>query len=175
MNENNDKQLGLFDECDPVLEPSAKSNKWLLYTDGASRRNPGPSGAGVYIVKNDESFFKQGFFLGTKTNNQAEYLALVLGLYYVKKHMASTDAVYIMSDSELLIRQMKGEYRVKNKELKQLFDVSKTLLHNVKHSFCHIMREYNVDADELANHGVDSKTLPTQAFLSFLQSHDVHI
>jgi len=172
---NEFKQLGLFDDCHPTIKPSRQSTKWVLFTDGASRRNPGPAGAGIYIVKDDEPCVRKGFFLGEKTNNQAEYLALVLGIYYVKKQMSSGDAVYIMSDSELIIRQMKGEYKVKNKELKKLFDLSKILLEDIQHSFCHVLREYNVEADELANYGIDSKTSPPQAFFSLLQRYSMQI
>jgi len=169
------KQLGLFDDCHPSIKSLKKSSKWILYTDGASRRNPGPAGAGIYLVKNDKPFLRKGFFLGNKTNNQAEYLALVLGLYYVKEHMEKNDAVYIMSDSELLVRQMRGEYRVKNQGLKKIFDFLQILLKDVQHSFCHILREYNTEADKLANHGIDSKTPPPQALLSVLQRHDMQL
>ncbi len=175
MNEKFFKQLGLFDECYPPIKPAKESIKWVLFIDGASRRNPGPAGAGLYILKDDEPFLKKGFFLGNKTNNQAEYLAFLLGIHYIKKYMTKTDAVYIMSDSELLIRQMKGEYRVKNKNLKQLFDLSQKLLENLNHSFCHILRKYNVEADKLANHGIDSEILLPQTFLSLLRSHEIQM
>lgn len=175
MSEIEFKQLGLFSDCAPSIKPSRESTKWVLYTDGASRRNPGPSGAGIYVLKNNIFSFQKGFFLGKKTNNQAEYLALVLGLYYVKKQISTDDALYIMADSELLIRQMKGMYRVKNADLKKLFDISQALLINIKHSFCHIEREHNVGADAMANHGIDSKKLPPQEFISFLSRHDLQL
>ena len=175
MTQKHFKQLGLFAECDPSIKVPKEATKWTLFTDGASRRNPGPSGAGIYIMKNEEPFFKKGVFLGTKTNNQAEYLALVLGIYYIKKNIEFNDALFIMSDSELLIRQMKGEYQVKNKELKQLFQLSHELLQNIHHSFCHVLREYNKEADSMANHGIDSKVAPPQTFLALLRNHELQI
>src|ERR1700736_5606512 len=70
---------------------SADVVKWQLFVDGAARNNPGPAGAGIYILKNGTPFIKQGFYLGSKTNNQAEYLALVLGLCQLRSVMKPAD------------------------------------------------------------------------------------
>ena len=101
------KQLSLFDDCVfTVTKQTKKGLHWKLFVDGASRKNPGKAGAGIYLVKEDKSILKKGFYLGTKTNNQAEYLALILGIFYAKKYMAKNDMLTIFSDSELLVKHM---------------------------------------------------------------------
>ena len=110
------KQLFLFDDLDNTQESSVKKKSilWQLYVDGASRNNPGPSGAGLCIFKDGEVAEKHGFYLGKRTNNQAEYLALLLGIFFLKKQISGGDFVEIVSDSQLLVRQLLGAYRVKN-------------------------------------------------------------
>ena len=76
------KQLDLFNN-DQQSPTTKKPSVWALFVDGASRNNPGPSGAGIYIEKDNILEIKEGYYLGIKTNNQAEYLALVLGLFIV--------------------------------------------------------------------------------------------
>lgn len=134
-----------------------KGHRWKLFVDGASRHNPGPSGAGVYLLKEDEPIIKQGFYLGKKTNNQAEYYALLLGIYFAQRHMAEEDTLIIHSDSELLIKQFKGEYGVRNPDLLRLHACIKERLQHIYYSLRHVMREYNAIADQLANHGIDKK------------------
>ena len=150
------KQMSLFEQQEPP-KVVATISEWHLFVDGAARNNPGPAGAGIYIIKNGEPAVKQGFFLGKKTNNQAEYLALVLGICLALELMGKLDTLKIFSDSELLVRQIKGIYAVKNAELRILHERAKTLLSSVKYSAHHIMRERNAIADALANHGVDKK------------------
>lgn len=148
------KQMKLF-EAEP--KPLVTLTEWQLFVDGAARNNPGPAGAGIYITKQGEPFIKQGFFLGNKTNNQAEYMALILGICQVSEHMAPHDTLKIFSDSELLIKQIKGIYAVKNKELKILHERLKKLLAPFTYSAHHVLREKNAIADALANHGIDKK------------------
>ena len=93
---------------------------WRLFIDGASKNNPGPAGSGFVLFKNKEILCRQGFYLGTKTNNQAEYYALVLGIFFAKKYMQNNERLTIISDSQLLVRQMSGIYRVKDAGLCQL-------------------------------------------------------
>ncbi len=147
----------LFDDKSTTIKHT--SHRWKLYVDGASRNNPGLSGAGVYLVKDDTEVVKQGFFLGKKTNNQAEYIALLLGVYFAQRHMKKGDTILIHADSELLIKQMRGEYRVNNHELKQLHDCIKERLAHLDYNLRHVMREHNTVADKLANLGID-KRLP---------------
>jgi ribonuclease HI len=148
------KQMSLFDTNEKTLIAKAE---WHLFVDGAARNNPGPAGAGIYVIKNGEPVLKQGFFLGDKTNNQAEYLALILGICQVKSLMQPDDMLRIFSDSELLIRQMKGLYAVKNKELRILHDRAKKMLVSVHYSVQHVARALNAIADSLANDGIDKK------------------
>jgi len=150
------KQLSLFDTESTDIHLK-KHIFWQLFVDGAARNNPGPAGAGIYVVKEGKPFIKQGFFLGTKTNNQAEYLAVVLGLCQVCPHLLPGDTLEIISDSQLLVRQIQGIYAIKNKELILLHGRVKELLKNIRYSVRHVERAMNSVADSLANQGIDKK------------------
>lgn len=171
------KQLFIFDSVDQksTSEPHhvSKAAHWKLFVDGASRNNPGPSGAGVYLVKNGEPLEQRGFFLGIKTNNQAEYLALLLGLYLVNKQFRVGDHLEVVSDSQLLIRQLQGVYQVKNNDLQALHAVAKKMLSRLKHTTMHVLRHENVHADRLANEGLDKKIKVPDEFLSLLAQHAI--
>jgi len=170
------KQLNFFEECLPSSVITKKGGiAWKLFIDGASRRNPGQSGAGIYLFKDEDQIYKKGFYLGIKTNNQAEYMALLLGIFYAKKHISKDDTLYIFSDSELLVKHMKGEYKIKSVELKKLFDLAFVLLDQINYSFCHIVREYNSLADEMANAGIDKKIKVPLEFIKFLSAHDISL
>lgn len=133
-----------------------KKAKWQLFVDGASRNNPGPSGAGIYLVKDKQKEFAQGFFLGIKTNNQAEYLALIIGLIIAIPKVGQ-DHLQIVSDSLLLVNQLNGIYRVKNPELQILYQKALKLLQLVSYDVIHVLRDKNLDADQMANLGIDHK------------------
>ena len=137
------------------------SESWKICIDGASRGNPGAAGAGICILKNNEFVLKKGFFLGKKTNNQAEYLALALAIFLFKKLLkrenSSATYVTIISDSELMIRQMKAVYQVKNPELTLLKQAIDEMRQGLRCRFEHVLREYNKEADALANYGIDNK------------------
>jgi len=148
-------------------------NYWKLFVDGASRNNPGKSGAGVYILKNDRVAEKKGVFLGVKTNNQAEYLALLLGIFLVKRQMLKNDVLLIVSDSQLLVRQLEGVYRVKHPMLKPLHELAKKMLVGMNYDVGHVMREDNTHADALANAGIDKKNSIPQEFIELLQRHEI--
>ena len=127
-----------------------------VYTDGGSRGNPGIAGAGVYILnpntKEEYKFFK---YLGRVTNNQAEYQAALLGLE--KALDLGATSIELIADSQLLIRQARGEYKVKNSGLRIHFDKLKKLeskFDQVK--YIHVKREYNKEADFLANKAMDT-------------------
>lgn len=145
-----------------------KVNCWRLYIDGAARNNPGPAGAGIYLVYNTQPIVEQGFYLGCKTNNQAEYLALLIGLFYSKKYVPAHEHVCIYSDSQLLVRQLSGEYKIKNNELKKLVGFVQELLSMVQYTLAHVRREHNTEADRLANKGIDTKQAVPQELLVFL-------
>lgn len=166
------KQLNLF-ESEPIVNKNA--THWKLFIDGASRNNPGQSGAGIYIVKDGESFLKEGFFLGVKTNNQAEYLALLVGLFFLKKQVAAGNRVHVISDSQLLIRQLKGEYKVKNEELRLLYAVAKMWVAELGAQLMHVLRIDNQEADAMANYGIDKKKKLPQEFITILKQHEITI
>ncbi len=169
------KQLSLFGEITPEKEipTKRKSVLWQVYVDGASRNNPGPSGAGIYIVKSGAADQKHGFFLGKRTNNQAEYLALLLGLFFIKLQIQQGDFLEVISDSQLLVRQLLGAYRVKNSELQPLHVLAKQLLAPTSHKIMHVLREKNTVADELANKGIDEKIGVPDAFKKMLADHHI--
>ncbi len=169
------KQLSFFEaqSLDNEHKKEKTYNHWQLFVDGAARNNPGPAGAGIYILKNDKTVKKSGFYLGKKTNNQAEYGALLIGLFYVTKSMEPDDHVAILSDSQLLVRQFNGEYKIKHPELKPLHVLARHLLKDIPYSITHIMREKNSIADEMANKGIDEKKALPQEFITLLKEHAV--
>jgi len=146
-----------------------------MFIDGASRNNPGLAGVGIFIVKDDRPVEKLGFFIGTKTNNQAEYLALIIGTFYLKNHLADDALILINSDSELLVKQIKGEYRVKDPGLKQLHGVAKRLLEPISYDIGHLMREDNKIADALANKGIDHLIKVPEPLITQLKEYDISL
>lgn len=170
------KQQTIFDNCsEPVREIKKTVTEWKLFVDGASRKNPGQAGAGVYLLKNNKPVYQEGFYLGIKTNNEAEYLALLIGIFSCKRIMYPDDVLYIVSDSELLVRQMKGEYKVKKPALKQFHTQAFGLLAGINYVFCHVLREYNKEADKLANSGIDKGSPLPKDFVTFLSTHGLSI
>lgn len=130
--------------------------KLVIHIDGGARGNPGPAGAGV-VIHNDEGAaqLEAGFFLGRMTNNVAEYTALLKALE--ASHRLSAEQLLIHSDSELLVKQINGEYRVKNPGLQTLFDEAMSRLKKFsKWTVRHVRREGNARADELANLAMDA-------------------
>lgn len=126
-----------------------------LFTDGASRGNPGLSGAGIIIaVPGGDVICRAKKFLGTCTNNEAEYKALNLGLAeaLTRKHRN----LKIFLDSELVVRQLEGTYRIKNARLSLLAAETRRLLSFLdSYSIEHVPREMNREADKLANEAID--------------------
>jgi len=148
---------------------------FTIYVDGASRGNPGPAGAGIYVVHNEKPIIQEGFYLGKTTNNQAEYLALVLALLAVKKlcHDEKIEQPHltIISDSELMIKQLKGLYSVKNEILKQLKNIVDDQLKTTVYQCRHVLREHNKHADALANQGIDKKQKIPTSFTKILSHY----
>lgn len=124
----------------------------IIYTDGCSKGNPGPAGIGVAVYRDDDHLpaFTISDAVGNVTNNQAEYRALISALKYAVGVKATE--VEIRSDSELIVRQMNGSYKVKNADLKPLYQEAKRLAGSIS-TFClnYVPREYNRQADKLAN------------------------
>lgn len=127
----------------------------VIHVDGGSRGNPGPAGAGVVITFEDgRKAHEAGYFLGKLTNNAAEYTALILALQRAAR--LGSHALHIRSDSELLVRQITGQYRVKSPALEPLFHQVQLLLLKVpRWKVEHVRRESNSRADELANLAMD--------------------
>ncbi len=132
-----------------------------LYSDGASRGNPGPAAIGFLLQKEGEQepLLRQSKFLGQKTNNEAEYLALLGGLEEAAAlKNESSFRLEIRMDSELVVKQIKGEYRVKNENLKPLHRKALQLLDSFPDwSIRHIPREENSEADRLANEAFENR------------------
>lgn len=148
---------------------------WQLYIDGASRGNPGLSGVGIVILKNGTPFFKKGFFLGIKTNNQAEYYGLLFALFLLKDFYKEGDSVRFFSDSQLLVRQLNGMYQVRNAGIYPLFFLAQKELRMYSGLVTHIMREENKEADAMANKGVDDKVVPHEDILKWLYAHGITV
>jgi ribonuclease HI len=145
---------------------------WQLYVDGAARNNPGPAGAGIYLLKNGQPIEQVGIFLGNKTNNQAEYLALFFGLLYAKQYIKQDDLLVINSDSQLLVRQITGAYSVKNPIIKRIYNQLGEHLSSIKYTIVHIPREQNKIADKLANMGIDKKLSIPPQFLTIWHAYE---
>lgn len=158
-----EKQLTFLSEDAPVENPSectASNNQSIkIYIDGAARNNPGPAGAGIFLKRDETVLFEQGFFLGKRTNNQAEYLALVISIFFVQEYAKKGESILIYSDSQLLVRQMTGIYIVRDPMLKKMQQLAMQLLSEYSVKFCHIYRSDNAQADLLANRGIDKKIL----------------
>ncbi len=169
------KQLYLFNSSDAQEQQHHLPSVWTFYVDGGSRNHPGPAGAGIYLLKDNETVSKEGFFLGIKTNNQAEYLALLLGLLFLKQYMHPGDKVRIACDSELLVKPVKGEYKVRNSFLQPMHKLVHTMIEEIGAKIMHVVRSDNVQADKMANQGIDKKKPVPQAFIKMLSSHGISV
>lgn len=127
----------------------------IIHTDGGSRGNPGPAGLGVFITAPDGTVVKEhSRYLGETTNNQAEYRAVVDALEHAKELEA--EEVEFFLDSELIVKQMKHEYKVRDADLAPLFLRCWNLIVGFKKvTFTHVRREKNKDADRLVNEAID--------------------
>lgn len=125
-----------------------------IHIDGGSRGNPGPAAAAIIIERDGAAVFEAGYFLGRQTNNAAEYQGLILALKWAVANGESDVTVY--SDSELLVRQIRGEYKVKHPGLEPLYREAQTLLLKVDNwTLQHVPRERNRRADALVNQTLD--------------------
>ena len=133
-------------------------NKAIIFTDGGARGNPGPAGIGAVIYDEHKKVVAEiSEFLGVATNNQAEYKALVAA--FRKAADLGVKELECYLDSELVVKQLKGEYRVKDKDLALLFlDIHNLSLSFKSISYTHIPRERNKEADRLANEAMDRGT-----------------
>jgi len=140
-----------------IIPLSGSKKRLTVYIDGASRGNPGPAGVGVIIYDENKKLVDELCeYIGKTTNNVAEYQALLIALERARSLEAETLIIY--SDCELLVRQMAGEYRVKDKTLKDLYQMVRGNLKNFrKVDIRHIARGRNKRADRLANKGINLK------------------
>jgi ribonuclease HI len=131
------------------------NNEWLVMVDGAARGNPGHAGCGVAIFDGNGTLVKElSRYLGHTTNNVAEYEGLLMGLEAVLE--LGEKRICVQSDSQLLVRQLNGQYRVRDEKLKPLFEQALRLLRQFEaYRILHVPREMNRLADRLANKGID--------------------
>ena len=141
--------------ADASAESSASAAAYRANIDGGSRGNPGPASYGV-VIRNPrgEIVAKLKKYIGRMTNNVAEYYGLIAALDYAQSH--GIRALRVESDSELLVRQMRGQYKVKSAELRPLFERARKMAQSFS-SFKieHVYRDQNADADALANQALD--------------------
>src|SRR5207249_2144946 len=142
---------GLF----PSRSPKVPEHYLIAHSDGGARGNPGPAGYGVVIQdQSGKKIATLSQYLGHQTNNVAEYQGLIAALEYAIKH--GHKALKVISDSELLVRQIKGIYKVKNSVLKELHARAKELIAKLDwFSIEHVLRGKNSEADRLANEAMD--------------------
>lgn len=137
-------------------QASSAGGAITIYVDGASRGNPGLAGAGA-VFKDSEGTVVRSLtrYLGVVTNNVAEYEALILAL---EEAAPLTDRVRVFADSELMVKQIKGIYRVKNEGLKGLYAIATKLIEGFSSfEISHVRREFNSEADQLANEAIDNR------------------
>jgi ribonuclease HI len=141
------------------------ADTYLIHADGGSRGNPGPAAAGYTITGPGIAPAAHGEYLGETTNNVAEYTAVVRALVKLKALLgtdhAKRAAVHVHADSELLVKQMNRQYKVKDPDLMQLFvQVHNAMLDFGTVSFTHVPRERNRDADRMVNEALDRQGAP---------------
>ena len=144
----------------PVPYDAATKTDWRevkLFADGGSRGNPGPSASGYALIDMDDKIIvENGLFLGVTTNNQAEYHALKIGLE--EAHKRGAQVVHVFMDSMLVVNQMKGIFKVKNRDLIPVNLSIKQFLNNFEHvDFTHVPRELNKIADAMVNEVLDER------------------
>ncbi len=140
-----------------AAQAAARPVRTRLFTDGAARGNPGPAGAGAVIISPDGHVVaKVGKFLGDETNNVAEYMGLIIGLKRAKA--MGIKELDVLADSELMVKQLNGDYAVKAEHLKPLHEEAKGLLAAFSEiEIRHIPREENAQADAMSNRAIDER------------------
>lgn len=141
----------------PLAQDGPAPFRLRVYSDGAARGNPGPSGAGAVLVDPSGQIVERlGKFLGVQTNNYAEYMGLILGLKRARD--LGVREVEVYADSELMIRQLGGAYQVKSPSLRPLYEEALKLLNDFQRvKLVHLPREMNAAADEMSNRAIDER------------------
>lgn len=138
------------------------SLRWQIYTDGACSGNPGPAGVAFVARQGDKVVREFSQSLGNATNNIAEYTAVIYALQ--EALIARVDKVEVFTDSELMYHQLKGNYKVKNENIRPLFDQLQHLIRGFKEfSIQYVPREKNKEADRLAKKAISQEQTPTVA------------
>ena len=138
----------------PSLFEAPGGGSAIANIDGGARGNPGPAGYGVHIQRDDGTVVELKEAVGIATNNVAEYRGLLAALGWAATNGIQT--LHIKSDSDLLVKQMRGEYRVKHPGLQPLWEQARGLARQIRSvQFEHVRREFNKDADRLANEAMD--------------------
>lgn len=129
----------------------------MAHIDGGARGNPGPAGYGVVLEdQNGRRVAGLSQYLGHRTNNYAEYSGLLAALQYALEH--GPKALKVISDSELMVRQIKGVYKVRNAGLQELYEKAQQMMRQLGwFEIGHVLRESNREADRLANEAMDRK------------------
>jgi ribonuclease HI len=135
-------------------QKESRLDKYCLFFDGCSKGNPGQGGAGAVLYKNDDEMWADSTFVGKNvTNNASEYTGLILGMKKAINEGIKT--ITVKGDSQLVIKQMKGEYKVNSSNLEELYKTAKTLENSFdKIQYEHVYRKDNKRADELSNQGL---------------------
>lgn len=152
--------------AEPARPPEASQGAYVAEIDGASRGNPGPAAYAVLIRRpTGEVLGRVKKQIGQSTNNVAEYYALIAALDYAQAHRIGK--LSVRSDSELLVRQITGHYRVKSLALRQLHERARRLAGSLDYfAIEHVPREANAEADRLANEALDESTTARQPAFS---------
>ena len=140
-----------------------KYNELIIHTDGGARGNPGPAAIGITAKAGSETLFEISEYIGQRTNNVAEYTAVIHALHQLNKHQVTADNCSFVLDSELIVRQIVGQYRVKEVHLQTLVAEVHRLIKELKDKgllkniiFRHVKRAENKLADQLVNQALDS-------------------
>ena len=144
--------------------------KFIVYTDGGARGNPGPAALG-YVIKNEKGdvLKEHGEYIGEKTNNEAEYKAAIFALKKIKslwgKEKAKKTEIKVFADSELLVKQLNGQYKIENPNMQKLFlELWNLTIDFGKVSFTAVPRAKNKEADRLVNEALNAKGHTKQLF-----------
>ena len=133
--------------------------KLIIFTDGASRGNPGHASYGFTISEEDgKLIFEEGRYIGVETNNVAEYTAVLEAFKWIKENIKESVAIKLFADSKLVAEQLSGKWKIKNANLRLIFEKIKTQeLSFESVTYTHVYREKNTIADLLANQALDNR------------------
>jgi len=154
-NPRGERASGISSKLFPKQRPPAPPEHLVAHIDGGARGNPGPAGYGV-VIEDQAGQRVAGLsqYLGHRTNNYAEYSGLLAALEYALAH--GPKALKVISDSELMVRQIKGVYKVRNAALLELYQKAQQLIRQLEwFEIGHVLRESNREADRLANEAMD--------------------